>query len=108
MKKTPCEELFWSFLPALRGEFVRAMVKQKMKRKDITKLMGLSEPAISQYLKDKRGRGYKFSPEARKFVEGTVKTMNGNELILNTCRCCIQINKPKVFCPICPGRAMTK
>lgn len=107
MKKTPCEELFWSFLPSLRGEFVRAMLKQKMKRKDVARFMGLSEPAISQYLKQKRGKGYKFSQESRKFVAEAVRSMKDDELILNTCRCCIAINKPKIFCPICPGKITT-
>ncbi len=104
MRKTPCETIFWDFLPALRREFVQAMVKNNLKRKEIAKITGLSEPAISQYLKEKRGKNHHFSEKERRLVEESVKKMGQDQFVLETCRFCIQFNKPKVFCPICPGK----
>lgn len=54
--KTPCETAIWKIIPTARKEIVVYLVKEKkMPRKDVEKLVGVTLPAISQYMKNKRG-----------------------------------------------------
>jgi predicted transcriptional regulator len=52
---TPQEVEVWYILPTVRKQFVISFKKHKLKQKEIASLMGLTEPAVSQYLKNKRG-----------------------------------------------------
>ncbi|MBI4708145.1 MAG: transcriptional regulator [Candidatus Omnitrophica bacterium] len=56
----PQEIEVWYVLPAIRREFVLQLKKQGIKQKDISKIMRITEPAVSQYVKDKRAKGIKF------------------------------------------------
>ena len=55
----PQEVVVWYVLPAIRRELTRAMIKKKKPQKQIAKMLGVTEPAITQYKlkKSKRSRG---------------------------------------------------
>ncbi len=55
----PQEVVVWYVLPAIRRELTRAMIKRKKPQKQIAKMLGVTEPAITQYKlkKSKRSRG---------------------------------------------------
>jgi len=69
MIKTPCEIIVWKFLPALRRELVKVMIKNGVKRKDIAEMFGITESAVSQYLNSKRGMGFMFTEDMKKEIE---------------------------------------
>ena len=50
----PQEIELWYVIPSLRKALVTVLKKKGMKQKDIAPLLGISEPAVSQYMKDKR------------------------------------------------------
>ncbi|AJF61420.1 TPA: hypothetical protein HA239_04410 [Candidatus Woesearchaeota archaeon] len=52
---TPQEIEVWFILPGLRREFVVALKRQGIAQKKIARLLNISEPAVSQYLSNKRG-----------------------------------------------------
>jgi predicted transcriptional regulator len=60
MKYMPQEIEVWYVIPAIRRELAKEMARSKLKQKDIAKLLGLTEPAVSQYLKSKRAKDIKF------------------------------------------------
>jgi hypothetical protein len=55
----PQEVVVWYVLPAIRRELTRAMIKRNKPQKQIAKMLGVTEPAITQYKlkKSKRSRG---------------------------------------------------
>ena len=79
MKQTlPQEVEVWYLIPSLRKEFTRIFIKEhKMNQKEAAKVLGVTESAVSQYLKSKRANEIKFSKEEikeiKKSVERTVK-----------------------------------
>lgn len=54
--KTPCEIVVWYVLPTIRREIAKELVEAyHMKQADVGRLFGVTDAAISQYLKKKRG-----------------------------------------------------
>lgn len=63
MKRIMPQEIeVWYLIPALRRELSQIFIGQYgMSQKDAARLLGITEPAISQYLKAKRGSELKFT-----------------------------------------------
>jgi predicted transcriptional regulator len=104
MLKTPCEIVLWDFLPALRRELVKAMIKNGLERKEITKIFGLSEAAICQYLKLKRGMNFKFNEEIQKEINQAaieiMETKSKEKVIWEICRICTMLRRGKELCEL--------
>ena len=102
MIKTPCEIILWDFLPTLRRELVKALIKKGMKRKEIAEIFDLTEAAISQYLKLKRGKNFRFDKKAKKQIEKAAeeikKSRKKEKVIAEICKLCTTFKKQKVFC----------
>ena len=67
-----------------------------MKQKDVSELMDITQPAVSQYITDKRGSGIELSPNVKEMVnELAVQLRNGEakktEIIGRTCSICKHI-----------------
>ncbi|OLS21615.1 MAG: hypothetical protein HeimC3_34630 [Candidatus Heimdallarchaeota archaeon LC_3] len=54
--KHPLEIEFWFILPAIRRELALRLYKNKLKQRNIAKIVGMTEAAVSQYIKGNRGR----------------------------------------------------
>lgn len=54
--ETPQEVEVWYILPTIRKELAIELVKVGLKQKEAAKKLNLTEAAVSQYLKDKRGK----------------------------------------------------
>jgi len=70
---TPQEVEVWYILPSVRKEFVVSLKKLGMKQKDISRHMGLTQAAVSQYLKNKRGNKVTFNQNLSKTIEDSSK-----------------------------------
>jgi len=58
----PCEIISWQVLPAVRREITSYLINEKkVSRKVVSKKLGLTEAAVCQYLKHKRGGLHKFT-----------------------------------------------
>jgi predicted transcriptional regulator len=54
--KIPCELIVWYVLPSIRRELARELVeKHKLTQAEVARRFGVTDAAISQYLKSKRG-----------------------------------------------------
>jgi uncharacterized protein len=61
----PQEIAVWYVIPSLRKELAKQMLKSRgLTQKSVASILGITEPAISQYLSDKRASEIKFSPKA--------------------------------------------
>lgn len=55
----PQEVEVWYIIPAIRRELTRIMIEKNIAQKNIAKMLGVTEPAVTQYKleKSKRSRG---------------------------------------------------
>jgi predicted transcriptional regulator len=90
--KTPCEEIVWNILPAIRKELAIALIKQnELTQKEVAEKLGLSEAAVSRYISGKRGRLEITNEKTQKEIEKSAKQIfNGDEktVINETCQVC--------------------
>jgi len=91
--KTPCELIVWYVLPAIRREFARVLVKEfNLTQREAARKLGVTESAVSQYLKSKRGKEMKFNQEIIDEIEKSAKEILESEkdslAIEKTCSVC--------------------
>ena len=90
--KPPCEIVVWYVIPAIRSELAKDLLALGMKQKDVSELMDITQPAVSQYITDKRGSGVVLSSNVKEMVN---ELHNGEakktEIIGRTCSICKHI-----------------
>lgn len=87
----PCEIIGWQILPAVRREITRHLVvDKKIARKIVAKKLGITEAAICQYLKAKRGGTHKFNShdlaKIREMAEIVVNSEKGMQGLCVVCK----------------------
>lgn len=113
--QTPQEIEVKYVLPVLRRELAKQMIKLGLSQKESAKKLGITEAAVSQYLKKKRGtEGIRLpmaelAKSAKKMIAGKVNT--AVEEINRLCKvmrksralCCVhrKYGKPAKECKIC-------
>ena len=79
-KIMPQEIEVWYLIPALRRELAKAFIKDfKLTQKESAKLLGLTEAAVSQYLKSKRASELKFSKKDLLEIKKTARSIIENK-----------------------------
>lgn len=56
MLRQPQEIEVWYVIPAIRRELAKAMLDEGMLQKDIAEVLGITSPAVSQYIHNKRAK----------------------------------------------------
>jgi len=89
----PCERNRWTIIPAIRREIAKMLVNDfSMSQRDVAKLLDISEAAVSNYLKGKRGRLAKLNRktlmELRKIAREINEKKSSKPLEKNICRIC--------------------
>lgn len=107
MKKVrpPCEIIVWYVIPTIRSELAKELLNLGMKQKQISEILDITQPAVSQYISDKRGHGIKFENDvqdmikdfANDLVEGKATQM---DIIPKMCEICKKIKAEEVVCQI--------
>lgn len=69
----PQEIEVWYTIPALRRELAKAMISLDLTQKDISKIMGITEAAVSQYIHSKRAKDVKFPKDIQKKIKESAK-----------------------------------
>jgi predicted transcriptional regulator len=91
-RKSPCEMIIWDVLPSIRAAIAEELVKRDLPQKEISKLLGITPPAVSQYISKKRGYNIEFGEEIKasisKLAEDLLekKVDNPVERICEICR----------------------
>ncbi|HLD97755.1 MAG TPA: helix-turn-helix domain-containing protein [Candidatus Nanoarchaeia archaeon] len=64
LKLMPQEVEVWYLLPSLRKELAKVFIEDhNLSQREVAKILGITESAISQYLKDKRANSLKFTKQ---------------------------------------------
>ncbi|WP_405287263.1 transcriptional regulator [Methanobrevibacter sp.] len=100
--KPPCEIVVWYVIPAIRSELAKELLNLGMKQKDVSELMDITQPAVSQYITDKRGSGIKLDDQVRGMVQEFARELSEGEatkadLIPRTCKICKNVKTADVL-----------
>src|SRR3989338_8871233 len=87
----PCEIISWHVMPAMRREITRYLVNdKKVTRKNIAQKLGITEAAVCQYLKAKRGNGHTFNEtdlgKIRKMADMMMESDKGFDKMCVICK----------------------
>lgn len=91
--KPPCEIVVWYVIPAIRSELAKELLNLGMKQKDVSEIMDITQPAVSQYITDKRGSGIKLDDNVKSMIHEFANELATGEatkadLISRTCKIC--------------------
>ena len=100
--KPPCEIVVWYVIPAIRSELAKELLNLGMKQKDVSELMDITQPAVSQYITDKRGSGVKLNDHVKEMVKEFAYELSTGEatkadLIPRTCAICKNVDTVDVL-----------
>lgn len=108
MKKLMPQEIeVWYLLPALRREIARFLIKDfKLSQKKAAEILGVTEAAVSQYFKSKRGNEIKFSLKDLGKIKQVSKKIveNPGKLMDHLYELSIYFRGSKVVCDIHRGK----
>jgi uncharacterized protein len=99
--KSPCEEIVWDVLPAIRAAIAEELVKRGLSQKEVSKLLGLTPPAVSQYVSKKRGYSLEFNDEVKadigKLADDLIQNKAEN-LTTRICQICRDLRGDDSYC----------
>ena len=100
--KPPCEIVVWYVIPAIRSELAKELLNLGMKQKDVSELMDITQPAVSQYITDKRGSGIKLDDNVKQMIKDFAFELSIGEsikadLIPRTCSICKNVSPTEVM-----------
>lgn len=103
MKKIimPQELEVWYLLPAIRKEFAKEMIKEGLSQREVAEKLCLTEAAVSQYIKGKRGSDVEIGGAIRKDIKKSVKKILKGDCVIGEIQCiCNKCKKKMILCRI--------
>jgi predicted transcriptional regulator len=103
----PCEIVVKSVLPAMRALIAKELVETHgLKQVEVAEIMGITQAAISQYIRGERGAVLDLSsPKMNKMVSNIAvqlknRDSSGEAIIANFCAACQLIREKKLMCDL--------
>ncbi|MDI6826800.1 MAG: hypothetical protein QMD36_06525 [Candidatus Aenigmarchaeota archaeon] len=102
-----CEVIVTTILPAIRSMITKELLTTyKLTQEEAADLLGLTQPAISQYSHESRGRKVKLlekQPKIMEMVDNLTKNinsgkLNGRQIQAEFCKICKSIRESKTIC----------
>lgn len=100
-KLLPQEIEVWYLIPALRKELAKVFIKDyEMSQREAASTMGLTEAAVSQYLKSKRACELKFSDAELNKIKQAAKLIikNKKDFMKHFYSLCTKLKCSKAMC----------
>lgn len=103
--KPPCEIVVWYVIPSIRSELAKELLNLEMKQKEISELLDITQPAVSQYISDKRGHGIKFDEHTMDMIKKFARELkeqkiNQRDMIRRICEICQNVKAEEIVCQI--------
>lgn len=97
--KLPQEIEVWYIIPAIRREFSKSLVKKGLRQRQIARMLGITDAAVSQYFSSKRGSEVKFNQKVKREIKASVeKVMKGGDILVEIQRICKHCRKDGICC----------
>jgi uncharacterized protein len=108
MQATVQELEVWYVLPAVRKELAKVMKEKGLSQAKIAKFLGITEAAVSQYVKAKRAADVKLDLKLKPEIETAAKNiMNGKNQRREIQRLIHFAEKNHLICKVCPEHTST-
>jgi predicted transcriptional regulator len=102
--KPPCELIVWYVIPTIRAELAKEMIKLGLSQKEVSERLGITQSAVSQYVKDKRGKGIPVNKQVRKAIKALAKEVvegnTGKDVIPGICAVCAIVKQSGSLCDL--------
>jgi hypothetical protein len=103
--RPPCEIVVWYVIPAIRSELAKELLNLGMKQKEISQLLDITQPAVSQYISDKRGHGIKFNQETKEKIKKFAidlkeENIDKGDMIRRICDICKYVKAEEIVCQL--------
>ena len=101
--KSPCEQIVWDVLPSIRAALAEELVKRGISQKEVSKMLGITPPAVSQYVSKKRGYNIEFREDIRQSIgmladDLIEERVRGSELVPRICEICRMLQDDEAAC----------
>jgi predicted transcriptional regulator len=99
--KSPCEEIVWDMLPCIRAAIAEELANREISQKEISRLLGITPPAVSQYISKKRGCSIEFDDEIKEAIRILADDLVQNRvdnLVERICEICKMARGKKSTC----------
>jgi len=102
-----CEVIVTTILPAIRSIITKELLSSyRLTQKQTADLLGLTQPAVSQYFRESRGFKIKLlekQPKIMKMIDDLTKDiaaerLNAKEIQSRFCSICKNVRESKVIC----------
>ena len=102
--KAPCELIVWYVIPTIRAELAKELIKLGLSQKEVSEKLGITQSAVSQYVKDKRGKGIPVNKQVRKAIKVLAKDIAdgnaGRDVIPGICAVCAIVKQSGSLCDL--------
>ena len=101
--KSPCEEIVWDVLPSIRAAIAEELVKRGISQKEVSRMLGITPPAVSQYVSKKRGYNIVFREDSREAIVRLAEDLieqkvQGGDLVGRICAVCRMLQEDESAC----------
>ncbi|HOV82584.1 MAG TPA: helix-turn-helix domain-containing protein [Methanothrix sp.] len=101
--KSPCEEIVWDVLPSIRAAIAEELVRRGISQKEVSKMLGITPPAVSQYVSKKRGYNIVFREDIRQAIARLAddlieQRVRGGDLVGRICAVCRMLQEDESAC----------
>jgi len=86
-KRFPCEIAVWRILPTIRSEIAKQLASLGLPQMVISKRLGITQPAVSQYVTKKRGMTFAVSDEAQTLIQSLAEDVARGKTLISTSGC---------------------
>jgi uncharacterized protein len=100
-KKSPCEIVIWDVLPCIRAAIAEELVKRNLPQKEISRLLGITPPAVSQYVSKKRGYNIEFGEEIKASISELANDLADKKIgspVERICDICRMLREDEKIC----------
>lgn len=103
--RPPCEIVVWYVIPNIRSELAKELLNLGMKQKQISELLDITQPAVSQYISDKRGHGIKFDEYTMAMIKDFAadlkeQKIEQGDIIRRICEICKNVKAEEIICQL--------
>ncbi len=99
--KSPCEEIVWDLLPCIRAAIAEELIKRGLSQREVSQVLGITPPAVSQYVSKKRGYSIQFREDVKdcigKLADDLINKRAGN-LVERICEICKELRGSNSYC----------
>lgn len=103
-----CELIVSAVLPGIRALITKDLMQQGFSQQEISKKLGITQPAISQYKRELRGSRVKLlqsNKEVMNLIRSLSKDITRGEvkpknIHLKMCEICLKVRRQKIICKL--------